>query len=58
MQTKFGWIPFEQMSTVGLTKSVFVHYSLVKNSKKSNLKVFNYKNEYQVKSQNFACILI
>jgi hypothetical protein len=50
MQTKVHWIPLEQISTVGLTKSIFVHYCLVENSKKSNLEVINYKNPCNIKS--------
>jgi hypothetical protein len=43
---------------MGLTKSAFMHYCLVENSKKSKFEVFNYKIPYKVKSPNFACILI
>jgi hypothetical protein len=58
MQTKFHWYPLEQIYTVGLTKYLCVHYCLVENSKKSNLEEFNYKNLYNIKSLNFACIVI
>jgi hypothetical protein len=50
--------PLEQIYAVGLTKSFFVQNCLVENSKKSNIEVFNNKNQYKIKSPNFACILI
>jgi hypothetical protein len=58
MQTKVHWIPLEQIYSTCLTKSLFVHYCLVENFKKSNLEVFNYKNQYKIKSPNFECMLI
>jgi hypothetical protein len=36
--------PLELVYELGLTKSLFMHYGLVDESKKSNLEVFNYKN--------------
>jgi hypothetical protein len=39
---------------IGLTKSLFVHFLPIENSYKSNLEVFNYKNPYKVKPQNFC----
>jgi hypothetical protein len=44
MQTKFHWNTLEYIYALGLTKSLFVHYFLVENSKNSNLEVFNYGN--------------
>jgi hypothetical protein len=36
--------PLEYIYALGLTKSLFMHYCLVDNSKKSNLEEFIYKN--------------
>jgi hypothetical protein len=44
----FFYNPIEQIYAVGLTNSLFVHYSLVDISYKSNLKAFNYKNLYKI----------
>jgi hypothetical protein len=43
-QTNFHWNSLEHIYTMDLTKSLFVHYCLVENSKKSNIEVINYKN--------------
>jgi hypothetical protein len=58
MQTKLHWNPFEQINVVGLTKFIFVHYCVVENSKKSRFEEIDYKNPYNIKSPNFACIRI
>jgi hypothetical protein len=50
MQSKILWNPLELISTVDLTKSVFVHYCLVENFKNSNLEENNYKNPLNIKS--------
>jgi hypothetical protein len=50
MQSKFLWNPLEQIYAVGLTKSLFVHYCSIENSKKSNLEIINYKISCNIKS--------
>jgi hypothetical protein len=39
----------DQMYSVGLTKSLFVHYFFIENFKKSNLEEINYKSIYNIK---------
>jgi hypothetical protein len=47
--------PLEKIYTFPFTKSIFVYYYSLENSKKSRLEVFLYKNLERIKSSNLAC---
>jgi hypothetical protein len=48
----------EKIYAVDLTKSIFVDYCFVQNSKNSNLEYIIYKNPYNIKYLIFACMFI